>query len=292
MDLFNIVTGYWPFQIPSYGSETQMEYVKTCSDFSDRIYRVGQPCPDTPDNICWDSCESPAPDCTTCSNSSYFHCQKSSQCVHPRLHCDGHPQCDYGEDENLDVCRDKYQETGVVPKYATFRCKSIMYPTMETYATPCDDFPECVDGEDEKFCANNTTLNIILISSVIFIALLYSLLKFWRLCTNHRKYENQKERRLHDFDKKSRKILRKFSRSPDSLEVIEKLNITFHYIISQKNDKQIESVSIDLYSRLEKIYHHNRAEIFSFLHKNMDPLIMKNIVNSQFPGIAKKGPLN
>ena len=161
-----------------------------------------------------------------------------------------------------------------------------MYPTMETYATPCDDFPECVDGEDEKMCNNDTKLNIVLILSVIFIALLYLFLKLWRLaCKNHGKDENKKK---HHLDSKTKKILRKFSKSPDSVKVIEKLNVNFYFIISTESDDKIKSLSKDFYSRLENIYDHKRAEIFSFLHKNMDPLIMKNIINSQFPGVAER----
>ena len=34
------------------------------------------------------------------------------------VYCDGHPQCEYGEDEDLDVCKEKYQENNVIE--ATF----------------------------------------------------------------------------------------------------------------------------------------------------------------------------
>ena len=138
-------------------------------------------------------------------------------------------------------------------------------------------------------CDSSTTLNIILISSVSSLALLYLFLKFWRLARdNHEKDANQKEHHQHHFYRKSKLVLRKFVKSPDSSKVIEKLNVHFHYIISTKNDGKIDSLSKDLYSGLEKIYHHDRAEIFSFLHKNMDPIIMENVINRQFPGFAKE----
>ena len=34
-----------------------------------------------------------------------------------------------------------------------------MYPTMEIYATACNDFPECVDEEDEKLCFDNAAIS-------------------------------------------------------------------------------------------------------------------------------------
>ena len=56
---------------------------------------------------CQSSCSLPGQDCQACSNSSYFPCPKSGQCVHPDLRCDGHPQCTEGEDEDLSMCYEK-----------------------------------------------------------------------------------------------------------------------------------------------------------------------------------------
>ena len=66
-------------------------YPTTCRDKSDRVFQVGEPCQDTPDNICWESCDSPGPGCSACSNKTYFQCPKSKQCIHPSLKCDGIP---------------------------------------------------------------------------------------------------------------------------------------------------------------------------------------------------------
>ena len=66
-------------------------------------------------------------------------------------------------------------------KYATFRCDSIMYPIIETYAVACDDFPEC-DGElDEKFCSDDNFSNIFFTVGLTFVATVYLLLKGGRL---------------------------------------------------------------------------------------------------------------
>ena len=44
-------------------------------------------------HFCQASCDRPGPNCTACTNPSYFICQKSGMCLHPDLVCDGHPQC-------------------------------------------------------------------------------------------------------------------------------------------------------------------------------------------------------
>ena len=59
-------------------------------------------------HFCQASCSRPGPNCTACTNPSYFICQKSGMCLHPDLVCDGHPQCPGAEDEDLDWCLKKY----------------------------------------------------------------------------------------------------------------------------------------------------------------------------------------
>ena len=187
-------------------------FYRTCRDKSDRVFEVDQscppddeaecmdwfgqvfPCPESPAQICRESCGTaePGSPCQACANSTYFHCSLSNQCVHPDLKCDGHPQCEHGEDEDLGECILKYQENKLISKYATYRCRNIMYPIIETYATACDNFPECVNGEDEEICTDNTALYVILPSALGFIALLHIILKFGRLIYWHFKKGTQK----------------------------------------------------------------------------------------------------
>ena len=76
---------------------------------------------------CWNSCSEPGPNCQACTNENYFQCTKSGKCIHPDLECDGHPQCDEAEDEDLDKCRELYVSRNIIKPYASFPCFSKMY---------------------------------------------------------------------------------------------------------------------------------------------------------------------
>ena len=57
------------------GSPDEDYYPTTCRDKSDRVFQVGEPCPETPDNICQESCDTPGPGCPACgTNTTYFQC--------------------------------------------------------------------------------------------------------------------------------------------------------------------------------------------------------------------------
>ena len=77
-------------------------------------------------HLCQDSCSTSSPDCIACTNPDYFICNKSKMCVHPSLQCDGHPQCQHGEDEQN--CYGQYIKKNIIKHYATFNCKSLLYP--------------------------------------------------------------------------------------------------------------------------------------------------------------------
>ena len=144
---------------PGYtAQELGNELYPKCSDRSDEIFEEGLTCRQhlqkqkwSDHHNCQSSCAVPGPDCLACSNSSYVRCARPGQpdlCISPELVCDGHPQCPGGEDENLDLenCHQKYIENHIIEPYASFRCKSRFYSTMEIYATPCDRKIECFDG--------------------------------------------------------------------------------------------------------------------------------------------------
>ena len=60
----------------------------------------GQDSSITDTHNCQSSCNEQGPDCLACTNSSYFLCDQSDQCIHPSLVCDGHPHCLDRSDED------------------------------------------------------------------------------------------------------------------------------------------------------------------------------------------------
>ena len=84
---------------------------------------------------CKDSCAKPSQDCISCSNPEYFTCDINGQrhCIHPQLVCDGHPQCDGGEDE--ENCLEEYRKDA--GKDATYICNNIYYPGLSLRFSDC-----------------------------------------------------------------------------------------------------------------------------------------------------------
>ena len=123
------------FCTPTYYDEDQQElksllmttyWAENCAEdiFTKlrEMYREEDP------HSCQESCSSPGPGCQACTNPEYFRCQRSNSqvCLHPELVCDGHPQCDGGEDEHLELCLGSYLKSGIVDEYATVICTSPM----------------------------------------------------------------------------------------------------------------------------------------------------------------------
>ena len=257
---------------------------------SDRIYKVDMPCPETPENICWESCLTPGHNCQACSNTTFYECPKSKQCVHPQLRCDGHPQCEYGEDEDLDECYKDYQNNKVIGEYATFRCQSIMYPIMETYATACDNFPECFGELDEQFCSDSKLANIVLLSTVAAIAFLYLSLKIARTAYEAFQHRGTKENIVNKskINKTEKTILDSFSDHHENAEVIKEMNSYLIHCIVTKSFDEVKKICQKVYKIEAKVHKNNKNEIFSCLHQKMDPSIMNIIVDSEFKGLTQK----
>ena len=130
---------------------------------------------------CINSCIDPGYGCQACTNPDYFKCTKDSQsvCIHPKLVCNHHPDCDNVEDEQLDNCYDIYVKNGLVDEFATLKCASKLYPNMETVATVCDGIEECHGGEDEPNTCKNSNGNIFLGVSVGTVIGVYLCLKLF-----------------------------------------------------------------------------------------------------------------
>ena len=162
-----------------------------------------------------------------------------------------------------------------------------MYPSMEIYATACNDFPECVNGEDENLCLDNSALFIILPSTMGSIAFIYLVLTFWRLAYRHYKSRNEKvySFQIHLVEE----ILELYSECHRKGGHDGKINsFLFHIIFTKSRDENVD-ICKDIYAFEEEIHNNDKCEIYCCLHKNLDPLIMEYILEIQFPGVIQKG---
>ena len=158
-----------------------------CRDPSDWLENTfEQPLLDDPHN-CQASCAVPGLNCIACTNEEYFHCPGSNTCIHPSLKCDGHPQCPGNEDENYQMCKQKYFENKLVKCFATYKCNSTMYPKVLTIATACNGITECLDGQDEESCNTDSGLSYILQVAIFFVLGLFFGLKIPHYVEFHQK---------------------------------------------------------------------------------------------------------
>ena len=78
-------------------------------------------------------------------------CDNSTKCIISNYICDGHRQCQDGQDENIDECKSR----NTFPKEATVQCLEANRPdkySIFIMAIPCDGKIECKDGEDNIGC--------------------------------------------------------------------------------------------------------------------------------------------
>ena len=157
-------------------SEEEAEADEVCDDPEDWVSE--HPEYEDPHN-CYESCSDPGLGCSACSNPEYFQCKRNniSVCLHPQLKCDGHPQCDDAEDEDIGQCYEDYVKREIVKKYATYECTSRMYSNLITVATVCDGVYECQNGEDEPKSCKDKKFEKMIIYSILFAPILYFILK-------------------------------------------------------------------------------------------------------------------
>ena len=237
---------------------------------------------------CQSSCSVPGPDCLACTNSSYFPCPKSGQCVHPDLVCDGHPQCIEGEDEELSLCYKKYLKIELIQPLAQFKCKSSFYENMDIFATPHNNIPECWEGADEQETGNYST--ILLVTSTIIITTFYIALKYSGLAKRMLTADNQNIALSVESDQNVNQefldyiTLKDYGENHDQNEAIVNTNVhILNSIHTQEVDRNKDMCEL-FYQLEQEIHKNNESEIYLCLHKKLDPKVVENILDSGEPG--------
>ena len=232
---------------------------------------------------CRGSCAEPADGCVACSNSNYFSCVKNKVkvCFHPLLVCDGHPQCDDAEDEDIDMCHSRFVKKRIVSNYATLKCASRMYPQMITLATVCDGVPECHNDEDEPLSCDNTSPMWFYVS-IGLITIIYSLLEIkTKLQSKRNKVDIVLEKNTFN-----ESLFKKYSENHEKYLTL--INSYLLFVKFTKSNRERVMASIKLYILEVKKHEHRESEIFCCLHNHLGPQVCEMVIDSNFPGFMAK----
>ena len=232
---------------------------------------------------CHSSCSNPGPDCVACTNPEYFNCSKSGQCLHPDLECDGHPQCPWGEDEDLDRCYSKYVKRHIIEPFASYRCASVFYEKydFEIFATPCNGKKECTDNSDESGCQGNPTTSLVLTISLLTILLVYIVSHYSRGGLNFRSRKVCPKIVFLS----TQELLEKYENSHDDKKFVQELNLHLHHSEHTHTVEQKKKTLIIIFDFIGKLHNNCEAEIYFYLRNNFDPVQVQQMIDAKYPGI-------
>ena len=99
-----------------------------------------------------------------------FYCEKSMSWIKEKDKCDGIVHCYHGEDEDWELCKDRY----VFPEAATIQCQENFRGiyNMTTMAVPCNGIAECKDWLDEQCVEDIQKLLILFVIGFVGILVL------------------------------------------------------------------------------------------------------------------------
>ena len=195
-------------------------------------------------------------------------------------------QCPNGEDEGVDLCYDEYLKKGLVTKYATYNCHSIMYPDMEIVATACNYEVECHDLSDESRCTDEVSQNILIITTVA-VATIYLLMKYVRKIY-HVFIGKQKRNNSKVIKENPMKLLNMLEQSYEDSNVLMKVNTYLFCVIFTETKKRRIEICSSFYDKMAKIHNNDKSYIYLNMKKKLDPLVVHNIIDCKFPGIRQK----
>ena len=138
--------------------------------------------------------------------------------------CDGHPQCDGGEDEDPERCYQQFVDMKIIAPYASLRCKSPLYKNMEIFGTPCDNITECAGGIDELGCKNNGTSNLVLVIASIGVLVLFLGLTFHQAFFDEYMLSKENQDLSMSISNSTKLMLEKYKEHFEEKEVINEVN--------------------------------------------------------------------
>ena len=238
-------------------------------------------------HFCQESCATPGLNCIACKNVTYFNCSRSNTCIHPDLECDGHPQCPNNEDEDYEMCWQKYFDKGLVKPFASFKCNSTMYPYIFTITTACNGIPECLNGLDEDNCSTDSVTTPILVGAIILVLGLFFGLKILYYI-DYIEYINKNKNGARQEKYQFKELIQRLRKNTGDQENNKKNNTFLLHILHTKETKFSKVVLIKFYDILETAFENKEEEVFCYLKRNMQLDVTKAFMTHKSQGLMMK----
>ena len=202
--------------------------------------------------------------------------------------CDGHPQCDIAEDEDLTLCKEEYFRKKLVEPYATKECQSKMYPdhqNMKTFATMCNEVTECHDESDEA-CKDSTLSKLLLVYASFGVCIFYLGLQLARVV--FRKYWPHSESSPSFMKINREDFFQKRWTAHNDPETIKDLNNYLLHIINSKKIQEIKEICKQYYALEADVHKNDKSAIFRCLHQRLHPSVITEVIEAETPGLRSK----
>ena len=279
------------------GNKRLGNVITHCDDLSTLADQVQNDSKRNDPHNCMDSCKQPGVNCTSCTNPNYMRCMRNNRtvCLHPKLTCDGHKHCDNGEDEDKKLCIDSgaYEKKKIINKYATVICPNLMYPSILTVATACDNIVHCYDGKDESNCNKSEYIGLII--TAVSIMLVYVSLKL-SYKVHKRRQENMsacnttRDQDIHDIKLgfTHEDLMKEYKDlHNDSLlasDVIQKINTFYLNLRYTRKREERKEICLKLFDLEEKMHGHgNFKDIYTCLKNRINDTVSKDVLGFKFP---------
>ena len=198
--------------------------------------------------------------------------------------CDGHPQCLGGEDEDYEMCKLEYFKRHVVEPFATFKCRSKVYPIIYTIATACNNIHECLDDADESLCDVDKYTTPVL----VFLALGILTLFISQLFEFRKKHKIQETSKMYKDSHFQHDIIKELKENPENKVASRKINIFLLHILHTKKREIIKETFVEFYENMTDVFQMEEARIFRYLKANIHYLVSKDVVEYKFRGLQTR----
>ena len=133
-------------------------------------------------------------------------------------------------------------------------------------------------SSDEEDCQNNYMSNIILgVSSALVLVLFIGLTVYYY-------FNEQNTLNNHNVPKSKSEILANYIKNHDDKQIIEEVNLYLLHSINTQKVEDSKNTLIEFYNIENEKHNQNEAEIYHYMHKNLDPSVVSKMIDAKFPG--------